>query len=84
MLDEWRRSAVVPIYKKKGDIQNCTNYCGIKLVSHTMKLWERIVEQRLKQKTKISENQIGFMLRRSTMKDIFSLRQLMKKYQAKR
>ena len=40
MPDEWSRSVVVPIYKNEGDIQNCTNYRGIKLMSHTMKLWE--------------------------------------------
>ena len=38
MLDEWRRSTLVPIYKNKRDIQNCNNYRGIKLMSHTMKL----------------------------------------------
>jgi hypothetical protein len=30
----------VPIYTNKGDIQSCTNYRGIKLMSYTMKLWE--------------------------------------------
>ena len=38
--DEWRRSVVVPIYKNKENMQNYTNYRGIKLMSHTMKLWE--------------------------------------------
>jgi len=38
MSDEWRISTLIPIYKNKGDIQNCTNYRGIKLMSHTMKL----------------------------------------------
>nr|ABN08628.1 RNA-directed DNA polymerase (Reverse transcriptase) [Medicago truncatula] len=42
MLDEWRRSTLIPIYKNKGDIQHCANYRGIKLMSHTMKLWERV------------------------------------------
>ena len=46
MSDEWRRSAAVLKYKNKGDIQNCNNYRGIKLISHTMKLWERIMKQR--------------------------------------
>ena len=39
MPDEWK-SILVPIYKNKGDIQSYTNYRGIKLMSHTMKLWE--------------------------------------------
>jgi hypothetical protein len=38
MPDEWRRSILVPIFKNKGDIQSYTNYRGIKLMSHTMKL----------------------------------------------
>ena len=48
MLDESRRNVVVPIYKNKGDIQNCINYRRIKLLNHIMKLWERVIEQRLK------------------------------------
>ena len=43
MPEEWRRSVLVPIYKNKGDMQSCGNYRGIKLMSHTMKLWERVV-----------------------------------------
>jgi hypothetical protein len=37
LLKERRRSILVPIFKNKGDVQNCTNYWGIKLMSHTMK-----------------------------------------------
>ena len=48
MPEEWRRSILVPIYKNKGDIKSCTNYREIKLMSHTMKLWERVIEQRLR------------------------------------
>ena len=44
MPDEWRKSILVPIYKNKGDIQSCTNYRGIKLMCHTMKLRERVIE----------------------------------------
>ncbi|XP_071740298.1 uncharacterized protein [Rutidosis leptorrhynchoides] len=35
---EWRLSETIPIYMNKGDAQNCGNYRGIKLLSHTMKL----------------------------------------------
>jgi hypothetical protein len=47
MPEEWRRSILVPIFKNKGDVQSCTNYRGIKLMSHTMKLWKRVIEHRL-------------------------------------
>ena len=42
------------------------------------------MEQRPRQMTKIFEYQFGFMLGRSIMEAIFSLRQLMKNYRAKR
>ena len=45
--DYWRRSTLVPIYKNKGDIQNYANYKGIKLVSHIIKLWERVIEMEI-------------------------------------
>ncbi|KAG5615220.1 hypothetical protein H5410_015044 [Solanum commersonii] len=61
MPDEWRWSTMVPLYKNKGDIQNCNNYKGIKLLSHTMKIWERVVEMRVRRGVSISENQFGFM-----------------------
>ena len=43
-----------------------------------------VMKQRLRQNNKISENQFGFMPGKSTMEAIFSLRQLMEKYWAKR
>ena len=61
MPDEWR-SVLVPIFKNKGDVQSCSNYRGNKLISHTMKLWERVVEVRLRRdEVTISEQQCGFM-----------------------
>ena len=75
---------IVPIYKNKGDIQNCSNYRGIKLMSHTMKLWERVIEHRLRVETKVSVNQFGFMPERSTMEAIFLIRQLMERYREKK
>jgi hypothetical protein len=49
-------------------------------MSHTMKLWERIIEHRLSGVTNVTENQIGFMPGRSTVEAIFLIRQLMKRY----
>ncbi|TRY54572.1 hypothetical protein DNTS_001573 [Danionella cerebrum] len=80
MPEEWRRSVLVPIFKNKGDVQSCNNDRGIKLMSHTMKLWERVVEARLRREVDICEQQYGFMPRKSTTDAIFALRLLMEKY----
>ena len=45
-----------------------------------MKIWERIMEVRLRQIMEISEEQFGFMPGRSTTDAIFALRQLLAKY----
>ncbi|KAK3522998.1 hypothetical protein QTP86_010502 [Hemibagrus guttatus] len=80
MPEEWRRSVFAPIFKNKGDVQSCSNYRGIKLMSHTMKVWERVVEARLRKVVEICEQQYGFMPRKSTTDAIFALRILMEKY----
>jgi hypothetical protein len=76
---ELRRSILVPIFKNKEDAQSCTNYRGIKLMSHTIKLCERIIEHRLRGVTNVTENQFGFMSERSTMEMIFLIRQFMER-----
>ena len=80
MPEEWRKSELVPIYENKGDAQCCGNYRGIKLMSHTMKMWERVVEARLRDKVEIGEQQFGFMPGKSTTDAIFALRLLMEKH----
>ena len=42
----WRTSILTPLYKGKGNVTECTNYRGIKLMCHGMKLYERLVEDR--------------------------------------
>ena len=84
MLDKWRKNILLPTYKNKGDIQSCTNYRGVKHLCHTMKLWERVIEQRLRHETTISENQFDFMPRRLIMEAIYLLRRLMKRYRDKK
>ena len=61
MPEEWRDSILIPIFKNKGDVQSCSNYRGIKLISHSMKLWERVIERRLQSELTFSEQQYGFM-----------------------
>ena len=80
MSKEWRRSVLIPIYKIKGDAQCCENYRGIKLMIQTMKVWERIIEARLRDREEISKQQYGFMPGKGTTDAIFSLIMLMEKY----
>ena len=49
-------------------------------MSHTMKVWERITEARLRDKVEISKQQYGFMPEKGTTDAMFALRMLMEKY----
>ena len=84
MPGEWRKSWIIPLFKGKGDVHECKNYRGIKLLSQTMKVWERIVETRLRHMTKIREKQFGFMPGKATTEPIFIVRQMMEKYREKK
>ena len=80
MPEEWKRSVLITIYKNKGDPQCCGSYRGMKLMSHTMKIWKRIIEAGLRDRIEISKQQYGFMLGKETTDAIFALRMLMEKY----
>ena len=56
MPEEWWDSVIVPIFKEKRDIQDCGNYRGIKMISHTMKIWERVIDRRLSEETTIGKS----------------------------
>jgi hypothetical protein len=43
-------------------------------MSHTMKLWERVIVHRLRKLISVSKNKFGFMPERSTMEAIFLIR----------
>lgn len=50
-------------------MQSCNNYRGIKLVSHTMKLWEKVVEAGLRRELRISKQEGDFMPRKEVCFD---------------
>ncbi|XP_070005368.1 uncharacterized protein [Nicotiana sylvestris] len=54
------------------------------LLSHTMKVWERVVEVRVRKTTSISDNQFGFRLGRSTTEAIHLIRRLVEQYRDKK
>ena len=80
MPEECRRSVLIPIYKNIGDAQSCGNCRRIKLMSHTMKVWERIIKARLRDSVEISKQQYGFMPGKGITDAMFALRMLMEKY----
>ena len=49
-------------------------------MSHIMKVWERIIEARSRDRVEISKQQYGFMPGKETTDAMFALRMLMEKY----
>ena len=47
MSVEWALSIVVPIFKGRGNIRNCSCYRAVKLLEHGMKVVERALIKRL-------------------------------------
>ena len=72
----------IPIYKSKGDAQCCGSHGGMKLMSHTMKIWGKntVIIARLRDRVEISEQQYGFMPGKETTDAMFSLRLSTEKY----
>ena len=77
---DWQKAIVCPIYKK-GEKSNCANYRGISLLSHVGKVYERIVEARLRWivEHKLGNWQHGFRPNRSTMDLVFTLKIILEK-----
>ena len=80
----WRTSILTPLYKGKGNVTECNNYRGIKLMCHGMKLFERLVADRLRQVMEISSTQYGFQQGKSTTEPIFALRMMQEKHLEKK
>src|SRR6218665_3063618 len=77
--DDLKISEIVTIFKQKGDAMECGNYRGIKLLEIGLKVYERVIERRIRQQVTIQDNQFGFMKGRGTTDAIFILRQTQEK-----
>ena len=50
------------------------------MIYHTMNIWERIIDRRLREETSIGEEQFGFMPGRGTADTIFAAWQVLEKH----
>ena len=74
--EDWRRSWMVTVFKGKGDALECGSYRGIKLLDQAMKVFERVMERRVREKVTIDNMQFGFRAGRGTTDAIFVVRQV--------
>ena len=76
-------SSLVSIFKGKGDPLNPNSYRGIKLLEHAFKLYEKVLDRRLREVVDIDKKQYGFMQGRGTVDAMFVLKRLSEKFRAK-
>jgi hypothetical protein len=78
--EEWKKSIIVPLYKK-GDKTDCSNYRGISLLPTTYKVFSNILLSRLTAYAEEinGDHQHGFRRNKSTADHMFLLRQILKK-----
>ena len=60
MPEECKKGEIVPIYKEKEDPLECGNFRGIKLLKYGMKMFEKILEGRLRKLIAVNNMQFGF------------------------
>jgi hypothetical protein len=62
--EDWTKSWMVKVYKSKRDALECGSYRGIKLLEHVMKILERVIDRRVRDKVKIDVKQFGFSVQK--------------------
>ncbi|MBV8233323.1 MAG: hypothetical protein JO329_25390 [Planctomycetaceae bacterium] len=81
--EDWQKSIIVPIYKGKGDIMQCSSYRAIKLLEHAMKVLERVLEVRIREQVVLDDMQFGFTPGKGTTDAIFIIRQMSERFREK-
>ena len=78
---DWKRAIFIPLPKKE-DLQLCSNYRTISLISHASKILLKVIMKRIENKLEeeVSNTQEGFRKNRGTRDHIFNLQMIIKKY----
>jgi hypothetical protein len=75
---EWKLAYITTIFKK-GNKQECSNYCGISIANMVGRVYGRLLKDRIEGKIVQMEEQSGFRTGRSCTDNIFSLKNLLRK-----
>jgi len=73
--EDWKSSTTIPIYKGKGDAMDCGKYRRVRLLEHSMKVYEYVLEKIMRDMVAIGNYQFAFgQGRSSTAGAMFILR----------
>ena len=84
ILKDYDHSTKINCFKGKGDSTRCGNYQRLKLLEHSMKVMEGIVDAIIREREDIDSTQFGFNPGHSTTDVIFILKQMLEKHHLKR
>ncbi|VDO65843.1 unnamed protein product [Heligmosomoides polygyrus] len=79
----WHNSTTIAIWKEKGSPADCSKYRPIRLLSHSMKIFERILDRRIREIVRLSDNQCAFVSGCGTIGAIHAARLLVAKHREK-
>ena len=72
MLEDWKTSVMVPIYKGKADVTNCRVYREVKLLEHGMKITEKVLKKKIRALVEMDDMQFGFIRKRDERCSFYS------------
>ena len=71
-------------FKGKGTALDRSNYRGLKLIEHALKVFERVIENLLRDKVDIGSMQFAFMPGKGTTDAIFVVRLVQERFMGKK
>ena len=81
---QWMSSLTIALYKGKGDPLNCNQHRGLRLLDHGMKIFEKVLNNKLRKLISIDDSQFAYMPGKSCSDALFIVRRLQEKYLEKK